>query len=216
MNKITLNLIMILTLYQSISLASVEVDPLIAKCHITPKVNIQEYRPKEFNSNNNLRRFSSSMITAQGEPIIIAGRVMDKNCIPVMGATLKLWQRNSFGSYPQNNLSSKLNDPNFVGNGTSYTDNLGRFSFLTILPGATKNSLPNMNIVISHDKLRSLTTKIFFDINGKITSDNILKNMSLNEANKLIAQTNNELTQNNEKIYYIDLVLNDALTNKSY
>jgi len=216
MSKINLNLIIALLLIKSLSFASVEVDPLITTCHITPKINSNDARPKNFNSNNNLRRFSDSMQTAKGTPIIIAGRVMDRNCIPVMGAILKIWHRNSFGVYQDNNLNSKFNDPNFVGSGISYSDNLGRFNFVTILPGATKNSLPNVNISITHDRLHSLNTKIFFNQNNDYSLDYTLKNMSKIQASKLIAQTNNNMEQSAEKIYYIDLVLDDVLSNKSY
>lgn len=216
MNKIILYSILVLSLINSVSLASVEVDPLITKCHITPRINLKEARPKEFNNNNNLRRYTYSMQTAKGKPIIIAGRVMDKNCIPVTGAILKIWHKNSFGVYQDKNSNKKLNDPNFVGTGTSYTDNFGRFNFITILPGASKNSLPDVNIIINHEKLPSLTTKIFLNNNPNYRYDNILRSMSDINAKKLIAQSKNETLDSEETIYYIDLVIDDILQYKSY
>ncbi len=74
---------------------------------------------------------------AQGQRIILAGRVLDEDGRPVRGTLVELWQANAAGRYHHDaDQHDAPLDPNFTGNGQVVTDDQGRWRFLTIRPGA--------------------------------------------------------------------------------
>jgi len=74
---------------------------------------------------------------AQGERIIVAGRVLDEAGRPVRGAMVEIWQANAAGRYnhPGDQHAAPL-DPNFKGEGRVFTDEDGWYRYTTIRPGA--------------------------------------------------------------------------------
>ena len=73
---------------------------------------------------------------ASGQPLVIAGRVLDGEGAPVPDALLEIWQANAAGRYdhPDDTRDTPL-DPHFRGFGRAGTDEQGRFRFRTIKPG---------------------------------------------------------------------------------
>ncbi|SCX45813.1 protocatechuate 3,4-dioxygenase, beta subunit [Klenkia marina] len=74
---------------------------------------------------------------AQGQRINVFGRVLDSDGRPVPGALVEVWQANAAGRYRHvvDNWPAPL-DPHFDGLGRVVTDELGRYEFTTIKPGA--------------------------------------------------------------------------------
>lgn len=74
---------------------------------------------------------------ALGERIVVAGRVTDEAGRPVARAMIELWQANAAGRYhhARDQHDAPL-DPNFHGAGRVFTDDDGRYRFVTIKPGA--------------------------------------------------------------------------------
>jgi protocatechuate 3,4-dioxygenase beta subunit len=74
---------------------------------------------------------------AQGERIIVSGRVLDEDGRPVRETLVEIWQANAAGRYlhKRDQHDAPL-DPNFTGSGHALTDDEGRYRFVTILPGA--------------------------------------------------------------------------------
>lgn len=72
-----------------------------------------------------------------GERIIVTGRVSDEDGRPVRNTLVEVWQANAAGRYvhkvDQHNAPL---DPNFLGAGRCMTDGDGRYTFMTIKPGA--------------------------------------------------------------------------------
>lgn len=72
-----------------------------------------------------------------GERIIVTGRVTDEDGRPVKRTLVEVWQANAAGRYvhkvDQHNAPL---DPNFLGAGRCMTDDEGRYTFMTIKPGA--------------------------------------------------------------------------------
>jgi len=75
--------------------------------------------------------------TAQGERIIVGGKVLDENDRPVPHTMIEIWQANAAGRYadPADQHDAPL-DPNFHGGGRVFTDAEGWYQFTTIKPGA--------------------------------------------------------------------------------
>ena len=116
----------------------------------------------------------SSPVTAEGELIYIVGRVTDINCIPIRGANVFIWHANTHGIYQHNfydnNNRSELipeeldmYDYHFIGSGKSVTDNLGNYSFITIMPGTSNtNKVPHIHFMLQHSEFPEFNTTMFF------------------------------------------------------
>jgi protocatechuate 3,4-dioxygenase beta subunit len=74
---------------------------------------------------------------AQGERIVVEGRITDEDGRPVPEVMIELWQANAGGRYDhvRDQHDAPL-DPHFHGAGRIFSDGEGRYSFITIKPGA--------------------------------------------------------------------------------
>lgn len=72
-----------------------------------------------------------------GQRIIVSGRVLDEDGRPVPHTLVEVWQANAAGRYRHqvDQWNAPL-DPNFSGAGRTLTDADGRYTFVTIHPGA--------------------------------------------------------------------------------
>jgi protocatechuate 3,4-dioxygenase, beta subunit len=74
---------------------------------------------------------------AIGQRIIVHGRVLDEGNRPIPNVLVEVWQANAGGRYRHRNEGYRAPlDPNFGGCGRVITDKEGRYSFLTVQPGA--------------------------------------------------------------------------------
>jgi protocatechuate 3,4-dioxygenase beta subunit len=73
----------------------------------------------------------------QGEKMILTGRLLDEGGKPIRSSLVEIWQANASGRYahPGDTHDAPL-DPNFSGIGRTFTDDEGRYRFVTIKPGA--------------------------------------------------------------------------------
>ncbi len=73
---------------------------------------------------------------AQGERIILAGRVIDDRGAPLRRTLVEVWQANAAGRYRHDaDQHAAPLDPHFIGKGYALTDHNGAFRFITIKPG---------------------------------------------------------------------------------
>jgi len=74
---------------------------------------------------------------AQGERIIVRGRVVDENDRPIPNTMIEIWQANAGGRYdhPGDQHDAPL-DANFHGGGRVFSDADGWYQFVSIKPGA--------------------------------------------------------------------------------
>ncbi len=74
---------------------------------------------------------------AQGQRIIVTGRVLDEDGRPVRNTLVEVWQANAAGRYDHDGDGHDAPlDPHFHGAGLVVTDDEGRYRFETIRPGA--------------------------------------------------------------------------------
>ncbi|MGB7727157.1 MAG: protocatechuate 3,4-dioxygenase subunit beta [Candidatus Acidiferrum sp.] len=72
-----------------------------------------------------------------GERIVVSGRVLDEDGRPVRDSLVEIWQANAAGRYLHKwDQHDAPLDPNFTGVGQAFTDENGRYRFVTIRPGA--------------------------------------------------------------------------------
>ncbi|HXQ14055.1 MAG TPA: protocatechuate 3,4-dioxygenase subunit beta [Caulobacteraceae bacterium] len=74
---------------------------------------------------------------AQGQRIVVSGRVLDEGHRPVVNTVIEIWQANAAGRYihKKDQWDAPL-DPNFTGAGRVITDTEGRYRYVTVHPGA--------------------------------------------------------------------------------
>jgi len=72
-----------------------------------------------------------------GEKMVLTGRLLDADGRPIRRSLVEVWQANASGRYahPGDQHDAPL-DANFLGMGRTFTDDEGRYRFVTIKPGA--------------------------------------------------------------------------------
>jgi len=116
-----------------------------------------------------------------GERVLIQGRVLDGDRIPVPDAVLEIWQANSHGKYahPEDQQAKPL-DPAFRGYGRVPVNQDGVFRFATIKPGPVpgpegKEQAPHLVIsVFMRGLLKRLVTRMYFPGDARNAADPIL------------------------------------------
>ena len=145
------------------------------------------------NPTNNLRRATGSPFFAKGIPLFIEGRVFDISGLPIKDVVVKIMQTNHYGSYNfLIDTDSAVYDPNFLSVGTSITNNIGAYSFLTVMPGHYGKRTPHIHFTIIHSAFE-FETEMFFANHPRNEMD--LKYRKLNDGEKKAVTA---------KIYYVD------------
>jgi protocatechuate 3,4-dioxygenase alpha subunit len=127
-----------------------------------------------------------------GEPIRIEGRVFDGVGEPISDALLELWQADGSGRYAGQN-GAKPNTA-FMGFGRSATDNDGRYSFRTVLPGQVpglegKMQAPHIDVsFLARGVLRRIITRIYFEGQAANGEDGVLALVPEDRRHTLIAK----------------------------
>ncbi|MGN7661365.1 MAG: protocatechuate 3,4-dioxygenase [Anaplasma sp.] len=146
------------------------VDPVIVNCVETPEIRDISEMPIVFNLSNNLSRKPGSSAVADGEPIYVVGRVTDAECRPLGNVNVFIWQADSRGLYSGasavergSEASSGTYDINFSGSGKATTDNLGNFSFITVMPGRHMGRSPRIHFLVKREGFPEFQTEMFFE-----------------------------------------------------
>lgn len=200
------------------AVATVPVDKMVALCSPYPEISTAD-KPLEFNGTNNLARpKDSAFYKAEGDIITIYGRLMGSDCVPINDGKIYIWQNNSKG-YAQYKTKSgakaKWIDPNFIGTGIINSDNLGRFSFITVKPGSANKTTPYINIEIEHPKLKTFSSKIYFPLEGGDIYDNS-KITDPSKIAKISAVPGARDANGKVTTYFIDITLRQKVAYKEY
>jgi protocatechuate 3,4-dioxygenase alpha subunit len=154
---------------------------------------------------------------AQGERLVIEGRVIDGAGAPVPDACLELWQANAAGRYahPEDAGNDRPLDPNFRGFGRVSTDAEGRFRFATIRPGPVPgrgNALQAPHIAVAlfaRGLLKQLYTRIYFAGDPRNETDPVLLAIEEPERRQtLIAKPPDDTSaEGGARTYRFDIVM---------
>lgn len=131
---------------------------------------------------------------AKGDVIRVTGQVVDEAGKPVEGVLVDIWQANAAGRYQheQDPATAPL-DPNFQGWGMVRTDEDGRFSFLTIKPGAYAVSgdwsrPPHIHFKVARRGYHELTTQMYFDGEPLNDTDRLLQSVDASDRSSLVVE----------------------------
>jgi protocatechuate 3,4-dioxygenase beta subunit len=114
-------------------------------------------------ASNRLAMPAGKAVAAQGQIMYFMGRVLDKDCVPVKGAKLELWQANASGKLKVATPAELASpEPVFAGAGKTHSNNLGEYQFITVFPGVNGNRAPHLHLRITHDEFPPITTEVFF------------------------------------------------------
>lgn len=128
--------------------------------------------------------------TAQGEVVMLSGRVFNPEGNIIPQASLMLWQASSTGRYnhqgdsvahsfrdPRGKVIERTLDPDFQYWGHAVTDDAGRYKFKTVLPGYYPADLrrgwfrpPHLHFIVQAPKFPELVTQTYF--RGEALADN--------------------------------------------
>lgn len=149
-------------------------------CAPTLKVAAKNYPGKEnIHTGNDLTLPAGKAEAAEGNRLIITGRIRDPECKPIPNAYVELWQNNPYGKWILADGEMLANtSPTFTGTGQTYTDVEGRFSFITLFPAPIKNSTPSVYVRIEAPGNEPYITRLFFSGDVRNDKDPVYKKLS--------------------------------------
>lgn len=117
--------------------------PLIAIEHSLSELTIPAFghgQMQEFDNDLTINgRATNGQLVGEplGERIQVSGRILDEYGRPQVGILVEIWQANAAGRYiHKSDQHHAPIDPNFFGGGRCVSDENGRYSFMSIKPGA--------------------------------------------------------------------------------
>lgn len=120
---------------------------------------------------------------AKGEVVVVRGRVLDQDGAPVAGAVVDVWQANASGRYAhERDPNPAPLDPDFQGWAKLVTDDDGRWSVRTIVPGAYPvqdgwSRPPHIHVKVARRGFHELTTQMYFAGNPLNDADRLLQSV---------------------------------------
>jgi protocatechuate 3,4-dioxygenase, alpha subunit len=128
------------------------------------------------------------------ERVVVQGRVLDGDGVPVPDAVLEIWQANSHGKYvhPEDQQDKPL-DPRFRGYGRVPVNQDGVYRFTTIKPGSVpgpegREQAPHLVIsIFMRGLLKRLVTRMYFAGDARNSADPILNLVEIERRTTLMA-----------------------------
>jgi protocatechuate 3,4-dioxygenase alpha subunit len=132
-----------------------------------------------------------SELVPPGRPdaIRLHGRVLDGQGAPLQDALVEIWQADPEGVVVQEPGSIHRDGWTFTGWGRAATDNTGRYSFTTLLPGATEpGAAPFFAVtVFARGLLNRLFTRAYVPGHPALVDDALLSSLDATRRQTLVA-----------------------------
>ena len=100
----------------------------------------------------------------EGTRLVLAGRVVTTGCRPVRRALLDFWQADDAGEYDNEGFRLR---------GHQFTDDRGRFSLETVVPGLYPGRTRHVHVKVQAPRSAVLTTQLYFPDEPQNDADGI-------------------------------------------
>ena len=133
-------------------------------------------RPVPSETDADLTQIAGAPRPAQGDPLLVTGRVLRSDGAPVPGAAIEIWQTDSQGIYQHpNEPRVAQRDTAFQGYGRVVSDAEGRFAFRTVRPGLYDRRTAHIHLR-AHPPGggAALTTQVYFPDEPENARDGLL------------------------------------------
>lgn len=165
-----------------------------------------------------LTHLTSRSQQAQGDQILVSGRVLDQRGQPITDALVDIWQANHHGRYLHPNDDNPApHDPNFQYWAKVATDVEGRYKFKTIMPGAYRTwqaaNAPlrcrHIHFKVSRSGYQTLVTQMYFAGDPLIEQDSVMARTPPAERQRLICSASQDVSSGLDD-YAFEIVLATA------
>lgn len=167
-------------------------DSQLLDCMLTPSISrggVDYPGAENIIPSNRLAQPAGKVQRADGQPVLLIGRITDERCVPITDAKIELWQPNPSGEFKIATAEELANPyPVFAGTGRAKSDNLGRYGFSTLFPGPLKGNAPRLILRISHPEFETLSTVVYFAGDARNAKDAIYKGLSDEQRQRLTAE----------------------------
>ena len=187
-----------------------------AALHRTPDQILGPFYPlSELPRTSDLTRVPGRSGRAEGQVIIVMGRVLNLTGQPVRDAKVEVWQANTHGRYmhPSDPNPAPI-DPNFEGSAVLTTDSEGRYRFKTIKPAAYPAGPNRMRPAHIHFQVSGrqdkIVTQMYFENDPYNDADPFLNSVGGAERTELLVKKLLDASPNFEpesKLVIFDIVL---------
>ncbi len=159
---------------------------------LTPQTNTAKYPGNSrIVLSNDLSRPTGKAERAQGQPLFVHGRIVDKNCVPVVNAIINVWHANPYGKHRYASRDELMNpEPIFAGSGRTVTDNMGRWHFTTLFPGHHGTEAPHIHFHITHPEFKAINTSMYFKNEKRNETDSRFKAFTEEQQRLLLGDVN--------------------------
>jgi protocatechuate 3,4-dioxygenase alpha subunit len=146
-----------------------------------------------------------------GERIVVGGRVLDGDGVPVPDAMLEIWQADPQVRYPDAE-HRRADAGGFRGFGRALTDRQGEYRFTTVKPGRVPGrtgglQAPHLDVsVFARGLLRHLSTRIYFADEPSNETDAVLGAIADPAARRTLVAAGQGGSQGSA-VYRFDIVL---------
>ena len=133
-------------------------------CDITPSIAV-ERAPSDASvvRSGKLSKPAGKSAYAAGDLLLITGHVYDANCVPLRDAKIDIWQMDDSGFYAAPNAEKFANPaPLFAGSGRAVSNNMGAYSFVSVLPNLSGSAAPYVNVRVRHPRVKTFVTRMYF------------------------------------------------------
>ena len=165
-------------------------------CDLTARQPEGPFYPVENqpDKDNDLTQVRGKKDKAKGQILYVFGHILNENCEPISGALVEIWQAAESGKYnhPSDPNPAPL-DPHFQYWGKDVSDESGKYSFKTIIPGNYPAGDGWIRPSHLHYKVQKrgffeLITQLYFEGNPYNEKDRILKSLSPQERESVIVK----------------------------
>jgi len=102
----------------------------------------------------------------QGTRLVLTGRVLSTTGSPIPRARVDFWQADATGVYDNSGFRLR---------GHQFTDETGRYSLHTIVPGPYSGRTPHIHVKVQVPGKPELTTQLFFPDDARNRTDPLYK-----------------------------------------